>query len=190
MNWLVQENSSTKVASVFLTQAAAHEAAMSVMNSAGLSESQVNILGPADAQRSRLDAFGEKVQPESRGILRTFVRSHLVLGAVGGLLGVIVWWALMSHPLVASTPLMALVALAGFGVTFGMLGAGLVTLRPDQSILFVELRELRGVLLEIALRSRLRAGQWGVIFHPIDAAQTEAVRNALRVRSAEVHTTL
>ena len=27
MNWLVQENSSTKVASVFLTQAAAHEAA-------------------------------------------------------------------------------------------------------------------------------------------------------------------
>lgn len=178
MNWLVQENSSTKVASMFLTQAAAHEAAMGVMNSAGLSESQVNILGPADAQRSRLDAFGEKVQPESRGILRTFVRSHLVLGAVGGLLGVIVWWALMSHPLVASTPLMALVALAGFGVTFGMLGAGLVTLRPDQSILFVE------------LRSRLRAGQWGVIFHPVDAAQTEAVRNALRVRSAEVHTTL
>lgn len=178
MGWLIGEKSSTKVASVFAAEADARDAAASVTAAAHLQAAQAKVLSPADGRLSRRELFGEKVQPESRGIGKTFLRSHLVLGAIGGALGVLLWWALRAHPLIASTPLMALVALGGFGITFGMILAGVVTLRPDQSALYAQLKD------------SLQAGKWGVIFHPVDAAQTEAIQAALRARDAHVMSSL
>ncbi len=178
MNPLVAEQSTTKIASIFATESAALDAATSVVASVGLRRGQVRVLAPADGERSHNDLFGRKVQPESRGIARTFVRSHLVLGALGGAAGVIAWWALQGSALGGAAPIAALVALGGLGITFGLLAAALLTLRPDQSVLFARLKD------------SLRQGHWGVIFHPVSRDQTQAIRTALRACDAQVLSTL
>ena len=178
MGLLVGEKSLTKLASAFASEAAAVDAAAAISAATGLGPGQARVLTPADAKRSRRELFGLKVQPESQGILRTFLRSHIVLGALGAMLGAGLWWAFRAHPLVASSPVMALVAAVGFGITFGLLAAGLITLRPDQAALFSQ------------IQSKLRTGQWAVIFHPTDPEQTDAIRTALQARQLEVLSSL
>lgn len=173
MGLLVAEKSSTKVAAVFESESGARAAAVAVRDAAGLSEAQVRVLSPADG-KLRHSLFGRKVQPESSGIVRTFWRSHLVLGGIGGAIGLFIWSAWGSNPLIASSPVGALIALVGFGITFGMLAAGLLTLRPDQAALFTQ------------LRSKLQAGQWGVVFHPTTPEQADAATQALGRQGAVV----
>lgn len=178
MGWLIAEKSSTKVASTFLTESAARETASAVVSATGLDERQVRILSPNDGRRIRRSLFGRKVQPESDGIAKTFWRSHVALGALGAVIGGLAWWTLSAHPLIASTPIMSLVAFVGFGITFGAIVAGLLTFRPDQAALFTQ------------LRSKLRAGSWAVIFHPSDREQADAIKTALASTQAEVLTSL
>lgn len=177
MGLLIAEKSPTKVAAVFQNESAARETAASVRDAVGLDDAQVRILSPADG-KLRHSLFGRKVQPESSGIVRTFWRSHLVLGAIGGAIGLFVWTLWQAHPLIASSPVGSLIALVGFGITFGMLAAGLLTLRPDQAALFTQLRD------------KLQSGHWGVVFHPTTAEQAEAARQALGRHQATVLTTL
>lgn len=173
MSILTGEKSLTKIAALFPTEEDAQSAAHDVSLAAHLNPAQARLLFPQEANTPRRELFAMKVEPESQGIMRTFFRSHIALGALGAFIGLLMWLIWRDHPLLASTPIMALVALAGFGATFGMLAGGLVTLRPDQ------------VQVISALRSGLKAGQWAVVFHPFNSRQADSIHSALQSRHIE-----
>lgn len=70
--------------------------------------------------------FSHAMEPEPQGIARTFYQTHLVGGMAGAVAGLAlyVWFARAGHPMIASSPLLALIALVGFGTTFGCWRAG------------------------------------------------------------------
>ena len=175
---LIREKSSTKLAALFPSETAARDALTAAAGAAGIGPAQARLLTPADARASRRELFGVKVQPESTGIARTFFRAHLVLGLIGAAIGALAWWLAREHPALASTPVMSAAALIGFGAVFGLLLGGAVTLRPDQ------------VQVIARLRSGLRAGKFGVVFHPFDQGQVDAIRSALQAKNVEVMSSL
>lgn len=106
---------------------------------------------------------GRKMEPEQRGIWRTLVRSHLVLGVGGVSIGLLVAMGLVLAPWPAAAASPGLTALfAGtMGGFLGMMAGGLVTLRPDH-----------GAVIR-AMRAKLKSGQWGVVARPTDEESAE-----------------
>ena len=128
----------------------------------------------AKSNEKRLSTAGPKYpQPEQRGIWLTIIRAHLTLGALGLLAGAALFAALWTtgNPAVRATPGMGLVALAGFGLTFGLIIGGLLSLRSDQGRL---------------IRRGLKRGHWVVVAHPADSAQIQQTMQSLTVGSLPV----
>ncbi|MEO7640548.1 MAG: hypothetical protein ABIU07_03950 [Ramlibacter sp.] len=150
-----------------------------VLNLGGIQSGQVRLLGPKDAHASRSEIFSRSLEPETTGIARTLIQTHVMGGLAGGFAGLAVfaWFYKAGHPMVASSPLLALIALGGFGITFGLLAAGLAAMRPDH------------ILLISTVRSALRHNRWAVVTHPTDRAQTAKVKQVLLGNSAEVLST-
>lgn len=177
---LFGERSLTKVAGLFAQKSQAESTMEQVMRSGGLSAAQVRLLGPQDARMARREMFGRAVEPESSGIARTLVQTHLVGGMAGAVAGLAlyVWFFRGGHPMIISSPVVSFIAIVGFATTFGLMAGGLLSLRPDH------------VRLITRVRSALRHNQWAVVAHPIDSEQTARVRQVLEKNAAEVVTTL
>lgn len=177
---LFGERSLTKVAGLFPQRGQAEASMAQVLSLGGLQAGQVRLLGPQDAKTARQEIFSRTLEPEPQGMARTFFQTHIVAGGLGGAigLGLFMWFYNAGHPMIMSSPVVAFLALVGFGATFGMLGAGLLSIRPDH------------VRLITKVRSALRHNQWAVVAHPVDAEQTARVREVLEGQAAEVVTTL
>lgn len=184
MDYLLQgmfgERSLTKVAGIYHRQADAEASLEQLRNSAGLEGPQVRLLGPQDASESHRDLFGTAIEPESAGLARTLVQTHVVGGMAGAALGlaIFLWLSRAGHAFIASSPLLAFLAIVGFATVFGLLAAGLIALRPDHILLISE------------LRSALRAKRWVVVAHPVNREQTARIKELLRATQAEVRSTL
>ena len=146
----------------------------------GLQAGQVRLLGPQDARASHRDLFARTLEPEPRGIARTFIQTHVVGGMAGGFVGLALftWFYKAGHPMILSSPLLAAIALVGFGITFGLLLGGLLSIRPDH------------VLLITKVRSALRHNRWAVVTHPTSPEQTAKVKEVLQGNAEEVVSTL
>jgi hypothetical protein len=173
---LFGEQSVTKVAGLFASHSGADSAAHSLLDNSGLTTSQVSVLGPPDGETSRDAVLGRAVKPEQRGIGQTLIRAHVTMGIMGLLAGLALYGVLtaMGNPALRSTPVMGLVVLVGFGVTFGLMLGGVVSLRPDHS-------RVIGLV-----RRGLQSGKWAVVAHPLDAAQTHSVVASLKTGSVRV----
>jgi len=149
------ERSLTLVAATFSDRASAADAAMELR--ADMPQVEVDLVRPRDAD------FARKMEPESNGIGRTAVRSHLVLGPAGVVLGAAAAATLVAlgWPAAASSPMLTTLFLATLGLFAGLMLAGLFTLRPDRS------------RVTLSIRRRTRAGQWAVVAHPTSPAQSE-----------------
>lgn len=171
---------STKVAGVFGQQAQAEAAMEALRNEAGLNSSQVRLLRPQDALTSQSEWFGRATDQEPVGVVRTLINTHLVGGLMGALigLGLFIWLDRASNPLVTNSPSVAFVAVVGFGVTFGLMAAGVVSLRPDH------------LLLTSKVRAALKAHRWVVVAHPQTREQTAHVKRLLEAGLAEVCSTV
>ena len=123
----------------------------------------VAVVDPGDPEVAR------KMEPEQRGIWRTLVRSHIILGAGGILVGLLVAMGMVLAPWPAAAASPGLTALfAGtLGGFLGMMAGGLVTLRPDH-----------GAVIR-AMRAKLKVGQWGVVARPTDEESAERAFAAL-----------
>jgi hypothetical protein len=123
----------------------------------------VAVVSPDDTEVAR------KMEPEQRGIWRTLLRSHLILGIAGVLAGLLVAIGLVIAPWPAAADSPGLTALfAGtLGGFLGMMAGGLVTLRPDHGAV---IRSMRG---------KLKHGQWGVVARPTSEASAERAVAAL-----------
>jgi hypothetical protein len=94
----------------------------------------INIVKPEDNNISK------KIEPESHGIAKTIVKSHGWLGLIGMILGLIIATALViSGPeMTQSSPLFTYLVFIFFGLTFGMMIAGAVSIRPDHDPLITK----------------------------------------------------
>lgn len=169
------EKSLTKVAGIYTERDQADAMVGRALRLPGMQRTQVRLLGPQDARASRCDLVARSLEPEQAGIFRTLVRSHLVTGIAGAVVGVLFYaWLLRGgQPMVAGSPLLAFVAIVGFATTFGLMAGGLVTLRPDH------------IRLISQVRSSLRAGYWAVVIHPTDSHQALVSQDLLQGSGAE-----
>ena len=125
---LFGERSLTKVAGLYPQKGQAESSMAAVMRLGGLQPGQVRLLGPHDARAPQREIFSYAMEPEPQGIARTFYQTHLVGGMAGAAAGLALyaWFWRAGHPMIASSPLLALIALVGFGTTFGLLAGGLL----------------------------------------------------------------
>jgi len=156
------EQSLTLVAATFPDRTTAADAATELR--ADLPQVEVDLVRPRDAD------FARKMEPESGGIWRTAVRSHLLLGPAGLLAGALAAGMLVAlgWPAAVSSPMLTTLFLATLGLFGGLMLAGLFTLRPDRS------------RVSLSIRRRSRAGQWSVVAHPRSPAQSDRVVDRLR----------
>jgi hypothetical protein len=180
MHAFLGERSLTKVAGVFPARAQAEQAARRLTLASGFDEQQVAVLAPTDGAWQRADALARKMEPEDRGIWSTIIRAHVLAGVIGFLAGValcLVMW-IAGQPGVTSSPGLAIVAMAGFGTTFGLLAGGVLSIRPDHG---------RVIAL---VRQYLRQGRWAVVAHPDTPEQVAQAERTLQEGSERVVRTL
>lgn len=168
------EQSFSKVAALYADELSARAAAARVRDAFGLAETQVRVVTPDEPHP------GHKIEPESRGILRTLIKAHITFGLLGLLAGLVLFAVLWGVGLeaVRSSPWFAGVSLAMFGIMFGLLAGGLVTLRPDHDKLIVTVMEA------------IAEGRYAVVAHPVDRVQREKISTLLAQTSGEVVGTL
>jgi hypothetical protein len=152
---LFAERSSTLVAATFRDRAAAVDAASALQ--AHMPQAEVDLVRPQDKD------FARKMEPDSQGIWRTAIRSHVVLGLIGMGLGAACAATLVGvgWPAAVESPVLAALFLSNLGLFAGLMLAGLLTLRPDRG------------RVTLAIRRRNRAGQWAVVAHSTSPAQLE-----------------
>lgn len=171
---LLGEYSGSKVAALFETAEQAGDVANALRTQLALEQAQVLVIAPGDPNP------GRKLEPESRGILATIIKAHLILGIVGLLVGLIAW-ALLSWiqtPFVTNSRVLSLVVFAGFGITLGLFAGGLVALRPDHDPLLFK------------MKAGLAEGRAVVVVHPFDAGEKSRAEQMLARYGGEVVATL
>lgn len=159
-----------KVAAIFENEAGARRAADTVREQTTLRDAQIFVVGPNDSHP------GWELEPEDRGIWKTFVRSHIWLGLLGIVVGFLLFLLLFGIGIgfIVASPMPSALIATGFGGILGMMFAGLLTLRPDHM-----------PYISIA-RSALKKGKYVVAVHAGSAEQLKeanAVLDKLDVRT-------
>ena len=167
---LFGEKSLTKIAAIFDSRGRAETTALRLRQAAGMSESQVKLVGPQDTAGIVDAPLSRKLEPESSGIWHTILRTHLVTGLVGVVLGALVYLSLwlLDNASVLTHPVLMLFVMLFFGMIFGLLLGGLLSLRPDHYRVMA------------AVRKAIKRGGWAVISHPVNHDQTRDVINELQ----------
>jgi hypothetical protein len=157
------ERSLTKIAALFDQAMDARVAAERVVRDGRLPLKRVLIVGPSDR------ALGRKLEPEDEGIFWTLVKAHVRLGAGGLVFGLLFGWLLLISDLEFATasPYYTVGVAGMFGLIAGLLLGGLVTLRPDHTVLITRVKEGLG------------RGQWAVLVHPTSRDQGIRAVNVL-----------
>jgi hypothetical protein len=171
---LTGELSNSKVAAVFPDEGAARRAAQDVATTLALGAAQVQVITPTEPHP------GRKLEPESRGIWRTIVISHVKLGIAGAVVGLLVFVLLyeLGIAFVVNSAVAAALVLLGFGATAGLFLGGFVSLRMDHDR-YVQ-----------AARDAMKAGHTTVVVHAFSMAQREQAADFLRGQGGDVTSTL
>ena len=145
------ERSLTVVAASFRDRGQAESAAANL-------RLQIERIGTVAVVSPRDTELARSMEPDPRGIWRTLIRSHLILGAGGVFLGLLISLGLVlaPWPAAAASPGPTALFAATLGGFLGMMAGGLVTLRPDH-----------GAVIRL-MRTKLSAGHWGVVARPRD----------------------
>ena len=125
--FFTEEVSNSKVAAIYPSNATARQQAERVKAALGLSDRQVQVLTPGDRR------VGRKLEPETHGIFRTMIWAHAKLGAIGLVVGLVLYFVLRAADVafVTQSPMLSLLMLVVYGGVAGLMLGGLVTLRPD-----------------------------------------------------------
>jgi hypothetical protein len=156
---LFGERSLTVVAAAFKDSVTARTIATNLARGLGQDgAAQVAVVEPADSR------LAVKVEPDSEGILRTAVRSHLVLGLLGLAAGPAVGMGAVhgNWAGAAQAPALTVIVAGVLAMFADMLLAGLLTLRPDH-----------GVVADQVQRAAAD-GLWTVVAHPRNHAEALA----------------
>lgn len=172
MTWqaLFGERATTKIAGVFDRQEDAALTMDALKDQISLKENQLKLIAPHEKR------FGTKLEPEVKGIARTAVRAHIIMGIAGLALGIALWVILyaMGWNLIRSTPGLSMIPFLFFPTIAGLLLGGLITSRPDQTAVITQVREA------------IEEGRWALIVHPYSAQQCDSAEAIMKANAAEV----
>jgi hypothetical protein len=160
------ERTPNLVAAGFDSVLDARSAARSVRRD-GRIKARVSVVMSRDQNRS------DTLAPDSVGIWKTLVRSHVVLGGLGAITGLMASvWLMAFWPAAASSPWLSMLFIGSIGLFSGLMMGGLLTLRPDHGLVADRVSEW------------LSEGRVAVIVHPVDEATTRRVFDALTTAGA------
>ena len=125
----VVSNGDLQVAAVFSSKRKVQEVLEVVQNQTSVAASQVEIIEAGDPNMS------EKLERNSASIGKRMWSSHLLLGAIGLICGLLAAFLLTQFgpALTQQNPLFTYIALISPGLFIGLFIAGLIGLRPDRS---------------------------------------------------------
>lgn len=171
---LTGEASDHKVVGLIADEAAAYELAAAVRAKTGLEETQVRVLRPGD------DRISRTLEPESRGILHTIIRTHIWLGLAGAMLGAVAFGILIALGVrfVVLSPWWSALLLIGFFTVGGLMLGGAVSLRPDHSPYIA------------ASREALEEGKYVVVVHATNADELKQAEAILKADAGDTVRTL
>lgn len=180
MQGMLGEKSLSKVVGLFAHEMEADIAVRRLLRLPGMQPGQIRLLGPEQAGLCAQDLLSEALEPEPHGTFTTLVRTHAIAGITGAVCGLLAFAYLIAayEPAVLDNPLLAFIAIVGFGTTFGLMLGALAALRPDRIWVFSR------------VRSALRKRQWVVVAHPGDSHQTALAQDLLDSSEAQVVRTL
>ncbi len=168
MNTYAWSNRSpARVAALFGDAESAYKAVSRLMTETDLSNEQVLVVDPQDP------LVKNSSEPDTRGVGRILLRSHLTLALLGLLIGLASALVLTSAGVLINDarPMMISVTFGAFGAILGLLVAGLMTARPDHR------------RLNIASIKGVRVGHWMVVALAADREQRERARSVLARRA-------
>jgi hypothetical protein len=167
---LFGERSLTTVAALFGQAQEARDAAEHIVRDAHVPEKHVKVMGPGDPSMER------KLEPEERGIVHTLIKSHTTLGTLGLIVGLLAGGALILGGVgwAVASPFFTLGMAAIFGALGGMMLGGLVSIRPDRTMLDTKVEEA------------VQEGRWAVVVHPEDHDEEERAMDVLEHTNGEV----
>lgn len=156
---LTDEEFPHKVTVELTTRESAEAVMEEISRESELGSTHLELVAPGD------EDLGRKVEPENRGIARTAVKSHVVLGLLFLALGLAIAWMLVTFgpPVTRSNPVQVFIALALVPTLVGLLLAGAITLRPDHDPMIN------------ATRGATDAGFWTLVVHCKDETQKQRV---------------
>lgn len=171
---LSEENKASKVAAVFESEQQALDARQILLNDDDLNQLNFEIVRPKDKHIS------EKIEPESKAIIKFITRSHWVLGGLGLVIGLVVAsaLALIGPEMTQSSPMYTYLAFAIIGTFLGLLIAGVVSLRPDHDPLITQ------------TMTASQQNQWTLIIQTEDQEKLTKVYEMMESISASVTKTL
>ncbi|MAR91669.1 MAG: hypothetical protein SV765_02890 [Pseudomonadota bacterium] len=172
MNQIIRERKPAKVGAVFDSKEAADAAVADITTEQSLNEAWVMVITPDDPRYER------KLQPETRGIWKTAVGSHLILGLLGLVAGAALYGGLHATGVawVTNTSLLGLIPFLSVGLLVGMMLGGLITLRPDQDRIWFLAQTAR------------EQNRWLVVVHGASQASVQRAREMLTPACSEIAT--
>ena len=98
------------------------------LQSKGIASRQIELIAPNE------NRLGEKLEPEQDRIAQTAVRAHLLLAVlgIGGAMLIATFLIYAGPAFTTSNPVFTFIAAGIMGAFAGLLGGGLISLRPDQ----------------------------------------------------------
>lgn len=129
MRAAVLSSQHTQIAAVFDNEQQARDSLAELEEATEISRAQVTLIDPNDAH------FSEKLEGDSQKLGKHMWHAHLLLGALGLVIGMLVGWLLVNFgpALTRNNPLFTYIAMISPGIFVGLFIAGLVSLRPDRS---------------------------------------------------------
>lgn len=148
------EQSNTKFLAVFATEAELDHCRVALQQD-GIDPNQVVSIAPHEQNYAR------KLEPEPQGIERTAIRSHVLFGGLGLLIGLVIWVALYASEVefIVASPIISLLPFVLLFPVAGMMLGGFVTLRPDHLIVIEGVKQAQS------------KGQWSLIVHSRNSNQ-------------------
>ena len=168
------EKHTGRVAAVYNDERSANAARQKLIDQGNISPAVISIVKPQDSNLSK------KIEPESHGIAKTLVKSHGWLGLSGALIGILLATVLAFNgpEMTRSSPLLTYLVFIFFGVIFGMMLAGAISIRPDHDPLITKTVEAS------------QENDWTVIVQTDDRDEIDLVKTLLEDSAVSMSETL
>ncbi|MDC8830295.1 hypothetical protein [Alteromonas gilva] len=118
-----------QIASIFSSKETADDAIDEVVKSTDVGQQQITLVQPGDTE------FNRKLEGDSKALGKMMWYSHLILGASGLVVGLIIAYLLVAYgpALTQQNPTATYIAMVSPGIFTGVFVAGLLSLRPDRT---------------------------------------------------------
>lgn len=167
---IISEQFPHKVSAVFNDAGRARDAVNALAAKAGFASDQIELVEPHDQNLS------SKVERDSGAIFSTILRSHAILGIIGAVAGLILAGILVGAGLdwATTSPGWVFGVFAVVGGAIGMLGGGLVSIRPDHERVITDAEDAS------------EHGRWTVVVHARDEDEKHRADELLERHSKNV----